>query len=131
MNGSSGNRSSARYPQPPNPMRTPKSLLACLVLVASLATQATAGLIYLKNDVGYPLSFKVVHQKETLLTAWLQPGETVTVRIDETRPKKPMLLLDSLTGWGNSWSWETDAYFLPKKKKDAFFNLSWFVWSRR
>jgi hypothetical protein len=112
-------------------MKTPKTLLACLILVASLVTQASAGLIYLTNDLGYPKFFQVVHQKEILLTAWLQPNQTVSVRIDETRPKRPMLLVASLTGGGNSWSWGSDAYFLPKKKQDTFFKLSWFARSRR
>ena len=111
-----------------------KTLLA-LIIATVFAGNSNAGEATFYNDQSYPRFIRITHKGQKLISTWLLPGGRVTVNIDETRPGKPILMVESQAYWGSTYgsynssgsSAPTYKFFtLPKKDTPRFFNTSWY-----
>lgn len=100
--------------------------LARFLIAAVLTGTSPAGEATFYNDQTYPRFVRISHKRQKLVVTWLLPGQRVTVNIDENRPGKPILMVDSLQQVNSRPEWTVKAFPLPKKSTPLFFNLSWF-----
>lgn len=115
-------RGNVQTPEPP------MKIWLSFLLAAALAGSATAGDVTLYNDQAFPRLIRLGHRGQKLFAGWMYPGQRVTVRVDETRKGKPILMVDVRESSSSSSApkWTFRAYPLAKKSEPLFYNLSWF-----